>query len=63
VVLSTLYTSWDGRGADKCADGDCVWQPMHDSGAITALGDAVFGLAVGAAFLISYDSYIDAKVK
>ena len=54
VVVSTLYASW--QDPDDCTDGEnCAWW-------ITALGETVFGLTVVASFLISFDSYINAKV-
>ena len=64
VVISTLYAKW--RSAEDCAGGeDCAsgWWIMDDSSAITALGDCVFFLTVGASFLISFDSYINAKAQ
>ena len=64
VVISTLYASWDGRGADDCAEGEeCAWWIVSDSRTITALGEVVFGLTVVASFLISLDGYINAKVR
>ena len=64
VVISTLYASWDGRGADDCAEGEeCAWWIVSDSRTITALGEVVFGLTVVASFLISFDGYINAKVR
>ena len=69
VVISTLHASWDGQDADDCADGeDCesgegAWWIVSDSSAITTLGEAVFFLTVGASFLISFDSYINAKAR
>ena len=63
VVVSTLYSSWDGRCADDCAKHeDCAWWIVNDSSAITAIGETVFFLAVTASFIISFDSYINAKV-
>ena len=60
VVISTLY----GRGTDDCADGeDCAWWIVSDSSAINALGETVFVLTVGASFLISFDSYVNAKAR
>ena len=65
VVISTLY----GRSTDNCADGeDCEsgessrWI-VSDSSAINALGETVFVLTVAASFLISFDSYVNAKAQ
>ena len=65
VVISTLY----GRGTDNCADGeDCEsgessrWI-VSDSSAMNALGETVFVLTVAASFLISFDSYVNAKAQ
>ena len=64
VVVSTLYVSWDGRCADDCAEGeDCAGWIIDDSSAIIAMGETVFILTVGASFLISFDSYINAKAR
>ena len=64
VVISTLYAKW--RCADNCADGQDFasgWWILNDSGAITTLGDIIFILTVVASFLISFDSYINAKAQ
>ena len=65
VVISTLY----GRGTDNCADGeDCEsgessrWI-VSDSSVMNALGETVFVLTVAASFLISFDSYVNAKAQ
>ena len=70
VVISTLYASRDSsRTAEDCADGvDCesgenAWWIVSDSSAITALGETVFFLTVAASFLISFDSYVNAKAR
>ncbi len=71
VVSSTLYASWDGQDADGGADsGDggaeskvsALWV-VSDSLAINALGEIAFALTVIASFLISFDSYINAKAR
>ena len=65
VAISTLYR----RGTDDCADGeDCEseensWWIVSGSSAINALGETVFILTVAASFLISFDSYINAKAR
>ena len=64
VVISTLYAKW--RCADNCADGQDLasgWWIVNDSSAMTAMGDFVFFLTIGASFLISFDSYINAKAR
>ena len=62
VVLSTLYASWDGRNEyGRSGDGD--WWVVSDSLAIEWLGHSVFGLTIIASFLISFDSYINAKAR
>ena len=64
VVISTLYAKW--RYAENCADSeDCAsgWWIVNDSSAMTAMGDFVFFLTIGASFLISFDSYINAKAR
>ena len=63
VVISTLYASWDGRNAEYgSADGEVrPWWVVSDSITIDALGETVFFLTIFAAFLISFESYINAK--
>lgn len=63
VVLSTLYASWDGRNAEYgSAEGELrPWWVVSDSITIDALGETVFFLTIFAAFLISFESYINAK--
>ena len=61
VFISTLYASWDGRQDYEGGEG-ARWI-VSDSNTITALGEVVFFLAVGASFLISFDSYINAKAR
>mgnify|MGYP004282579871 CR=1 FL=1 len=69
VVISTLYALWASRGTYDCAEGeDCAsgegdWWIPGDSSAIAALGEFVFFLTVGASFLISFDSYVNAKAR
>ena len=66
VVISTI-ASCDGRAAEDCADeedcenGEGACWIVSDSSTIITLGEAVFCLTVGASFLISFDSYINAK--
>lgn len=64
VVISTLYASSEGRCTDNCAgdeDRASGWWIVSDSSAINALGETVFFLTICASFLISFDSYINAK--
>ena len=67
VVISTLYTSSDGRITDDCAEGeDCAgvdWWIVSDSTSITMLAEVIFFLTVGVSFLISFDSYLNAKAQ
>ena len=64
VVISTLFASWACRSADYCADGkNCAWWIVSDSSAISTLAETAFFLTVGASFLISFDSYINAKAR
>ena len=61
VVVSTLYSSWDGRDS---ADGEVRdWWVVSDSLTIEVLGEVVFVLTIFAAFLISFESYINAKAR
>jgi len=59
VVISTLYASCTEDGEDY----ESGWWIVSDSRAINTLGDIVFILTVGASFLISFDSYINAKAR
>ena len=52
VVISTLYAY----------EGSAGWI-VSDSSRIVTLGETVFFLTVGASFLISFDSYINAKAR
>ena len=61
VVISTLYASW--RCTEDGEDYESGWWIVSDSSAISTLGDIVFILTVGASFLISFDSYINAKAR
>ena len=61
VVLSTLYASWDGRYENGSADRD--WWVVNDLFTIDALGETVFALTIVATFLISFESYINAKAR
>ena len=62
VVLSTLYASWDGRIlTNESGSDESDWWVMSDSLAIEVLGHFVFGLTIVATFLISFESYINAK--
>ena len=69
VVSSTLYASWDDQDADGGADGEDgaaeskVSAFVSDSLAINALGEIAFALTIIASFLISFDSYINAKAR
>jgi hypothetical protein len=64
VVLSTLYASWNGRNETSGADdGLDEWWMVSDSLAIDAVGETVFSLTIAAAFLISFESYINAKAR
>ena len=64
VVLSTLYASWNGRNETSSADdGLDEWWTVRNSFAIDALGETVFSLTIAAAFLISFESYINAKAR
>jgi len=71
VVSSTLYASWDDQDADGGADGEdgaaeskvSAWWFVSDSLAINALGEIAFALTIIASFLISFDSYINAKAR
>ena len=64
VVLSTLYASWNGRKDTNSADDglDELWT-VRDPVAIDVLGETVFSLTIAAAFLISFESYINAKAR
>ena len=61
VVISTFYASW--RCTEDGEDYESGWWIVSDSSAISTLGDIVFILTVGASFLISFDSYINAKAR
>ena len=64
VVLSTLYASWDGRKECGSGDGEVrPWWVVSDTFTIDALGETVFALTIVAAFLISFESYINAKAR
>lgn len=65
VVVSTLYASWDGRNAEYGSADDEVnpWWVVSDSLMIEALGQTVFVLTIVATFLISFESYINAKAR
>ena len=64
VVVSTLYSSWDGRNEYGSADGEVRdWWVVSDSLTIEALGEVVFVLTILATFLISFESYINAKAR
>ena len=54
VAISTLYA---------CKDSGGFWWIESDSSAINGLGEVVFFLTVAASFLISFDSYINAKAR
>ena len=67
VVISTLYAASylsddDSTDGEDNQPGD-AWLIVSDSRTISALGDAAFFLTVVASFLISFDSYINAKVR
>ena len=63
VVNSTLYASWYAcLVAEDCNDDD-DWWIVSDSNVITMLGQVVFFLTVCASFLISFDSYVNAKAR
>lgn len=55
VVISTLYACEDSSG--------WICRIVSDSSTIVTLGETVFFLTVGASFLISFDSYINAKAR
>ena len=62
VVVSTIYATWDGR--NEYADGEVrPWWVVSDSFTIDALRETVFALTIVAAFLISFESYINAKAR
>ena len=71
VVISTLYASSDDRneyssadGLNGSADGEARdWWVVSDKFTIDALGETVFALTIVAAFLISFESYINAKAR
>ena len=64
VVLSTLYASWNGRNETSSADdGLDEWWMVRDNTAINAVDEIVFSLTIAAAFLISFESYINAKAR
>ena len=64
VVFSMLWASWKGRGADDCTNnGNCAWWVVSDSGAILIFGEMDFALTVGAAFLVSFEGYLNAKAR
>ena len=64
VVLSTLYASWDGRKECGSGDGEVrPWWVVSDRFTIDALGVTVFVLTIVAPFLISFESYINAKAR
>ena len=67
VVVSTLYASWDGRNAEYGSADDEVnpWWVVSDLPLpmIEALGQTVFVLTIVATFLISFESYINAKAR
>ena len=52
VIIATLYASFQ-----------CAHWIENDSRTITLLGETVFCLTIVASFLISFDSYINAKVR
>ena len=63
VVFSTLYASWDDRNEYGSADGETgPWWVVSDNLAIDALEETVFALTIVATFLISFESYVNAKV-
>ena len=65
VFISTLYAasylSDDDSTDNQPAEG--VWWIVSGSRTISSLGDTAFFLTVVASFLISFDSYINAKVR
>ena len=63
VVISTLYASSDDRNDyGNATDGGVrPWWVVSDTFTIDALGETVFALTIVAAFLISFESYINAK--
>ena len=68
VVLSTLFATSEGAGDNRNeygrADGeDRPWWSVSDESTIVALGDTVFALTIVATFLISFESYINAKAR
>ena len=64
VVISTLYASSDERNEYSSADGEARdWWVVSDKFTIDALGETVFALTIVAAFLISFESYINAKAR
>ena len=68
VVLSTLYASWNYRHetsseTNSADDGLDEWWTVRDAFAIDALRETVFALTIVAAFLISFESYINAKAR
>ena len=53
-----------GRNETSSADdGLDEWWTVRDSVAIDALDETVFALTIAAAFLISFESYINAKAR
>ena len=64
VVISTLYASSDDRNEYSSADGEARdWWVVSDTFTIDALGETVFALTIVATFLISFESYINAKAR
>ena len=70
VVISTLYAaSYLSDDTSNSTDGEDnqpvegAWWIVSDSRTISSLGDTAFLLTVVASFLISFDSYINAKVR
>ena len=64
VVFSTLYASWDDRNEYGSADGEArPWWVVSDKFTIDTLEETVFALTIVATFLISFESYINAKAR
>ena len=64
MAVSTLYASWHGRSDYGSADGEVRdWWVVSDAFTIDVLGEVVFALTIIAAFLISFESYINAKAR